>query len=132
MYTKAALRYSRVKTLFHPKTEPDFDEATLRDLITKIQGFDLSSASSDTMQQVFMTFVLSSSRRPQSVFHASIIDRYDGKDGRPGPTEKIADPAMGTADFLTAAMNYCLRRGDDDAHDRIYGIDSDERLSISR
>ena len=43
----------------------------------------------------------------------------------PGPTEKIADPAMGTADFLTAALNFCIERGDDDAFGRIYGIDSD-------
>ena len=43
----------------------------------------------------------------------------------PGPTEKIADPAMGTADFLTAALNFCTARGDDDAFGRIYGIDSD-------
>ena len=43
----------------------------------------------------------------------------------PGPTEKIADPAMGTADFLTSALNFCSERGDDDAFGRIYGIDSD-------
>lgn len=128
MYTKAALRYSRVKTLFHPKTEPDVDEATLRDLITTIQGFDLSSASSDTMQQVFMTFVPVVFKKSLSQYFtpASLIDTMV-RMVDPGPTEKIADPAMGTADFLTAAMNYCLRRGDDDAHDRIYGIDSDEK-----
>ena len=43
----------------------------------------------------------------------------------PGPTEKVADPAMGTADFLTATLNYCAARGDDDAFGRIYGVDSD-------
>ena len=43
----------------------------------------------------------------------------------PGPTEKVADPAMGTADFLTSALNFCIERGDDDAFGRIYGIDSD-------
>ena len=32
---------------------------------------------------------------------------------------------MGTGDFLTAALNYCDGRGDDDAFGRIFGIDSD-------
>lgn len=128
MYTKAALRYSRVKTLFHPRTEPELDEPTLRDLIMAIQGFDLSSASTETMQQVFMTFVPVVFKKSLSQYFtpASLIDTMVQMVA-PGPTEKIADPAMGTADFLTAAMNYCIRRGDDDAHDRIYGIDSDDK-----
>lgn len=42
-----------------------------------------------------------------------------------GPTDKIADPAMGTADFLTAAMND--RAEDDDIIHRVFGIDSDDK-----
>ncbi len=128
MYTNAALRYSKVETLFQPKTGPDLDEPTLRDLVTAIQGFDLSSASSDTMQQVFMTFVSVVFKKNLSQYFtpASLIDTMVQMVD-PGPTEKIADPAMGTADFLTSAMNYCMQRGDDDVHDRIHGIDSDPK-----
>ena len=55
-YRDAAIRYQRVKTLFTPTAESEVDENTLKSLVSAIQGFDLSSASSDTMQQVFMTF----------------------------------------------------------------------------
>jgi type I restriction enzyme M protein len=126
MYTSAAIRYSRVRTLFHPRSEPDLNEETLRALITSIQGFDLSSASSDTMQQVFMTFVPAVFKKDLSQFFtpASLIDTMVQM-AAPGPTDKIADPAMGTADFLASAMNYCVNRGDTDAHSRIFGSDSD-------
>ena len=127
LYTEAAIRYQRVQTLFTPVTRPELDEKTLRDLVQAIQGFDFSSASSDTMQQVFMTFVpvvfkknLSQYFTPSSLIETMV------RMVAPGPTEKIADPAMGTADFLTAALNFCVERGDDDAFGRIYGIDSDQ------
>lgn len=128
MYTKAAMRYSKVQTLFHPKTEPELDEPTLRDLVRSVQSYDLSSASSETMQQVFMTFVPAVFKKTLSQYFTpvSLIDTMV-KMVDPGPTDKIADPAMGTADFLAAAMNYCRVRGDDDAHDRVYGIDSDDK-----
>lgn len=126
MYTKASIRYNRVQTLFSPFTGSELGESTLRDLIRSIQGFDFSSASSETMQQVFMTFVphvfkkdLSQYFTPASLI-ATMVQMV-----APGPTEKIADPAMGTADFLTSAMSYCVERGDDDALGRVYGIDSD-------
>ena len=126
LYTEAAVRYQRVKTLFTPVTRPELDEKTLRDLVCAIQGFDLSSASSNTMQQVFMTFVPVVFKKNLSQYFtpASLIDTMIQMVA-PGPTEKIADPAMGTADFLTSALNYCIERGDDDAFGRIYGIDSD-------
>lgn len=126
LYTEASLRYNRVKTLFRPRTSPALDEATLRDLVAAIQGFDFSSVSNDTMQQVFMTFVPVVFKKNLSQYFtpSSLIDTMV-RMADPGPTEKIADPAMGTADFLTAAMHYCIARGDDDAMGRVYGIDSD-------
>ena len=126
LYTEAAVRYQRVQTLFTPVTRPELDEKTLRDLVRAIQGFDFSSASSNTMQEVFMTFVPVVFKKNLSQYFtpASLIDTMLQMVA-PGPTEKIADPAMGTADFLTAALNFCIERGDDDAFGRIYGIDSD-------
>ena len=126
MYTEASVRYARVQTLFSPVTRPELNEDTLRDLVRAIQGFDFSSASNDTMQQVFMTFVPVVFKKNLSQYFtpASLIDTMV-KMAAPGPTEKIADPAMGTADFLTAALNHCAERGDDDAFGRIFGIDSD-------
>ena len=126
LYTDASRRYQRVQTLFAPDPAPNLDEPTLRDLVGAIQGFDLSSASSDTMQQVFMTFVPVVFKKNLSQYFtpASLIDMII-KMVNPGPTEKIADPAMGTADFLTAALSFCMERGDDDAFGRVYGIDSD-------
>ena len=126
LYTEAAIRYQRVQTLFTPVTKPDLEERTLRDLVCAIQGFDFSSASSNTMQQVFMTFVPVVFKKNLSQYFtpASLIDTMIQMVA-PGPTEKIADPAMGTADFLTSALNFCTERGDDDAFGRVYGIDSD-------
>ncbi|MXX18230.1 MAG: N-6 DNA methylase [Dehalococcoidia bacterium] len=126
LYTSASIRYSRVETLFSPTPGPGVDEDTLRDLVRAIQGFDFSSVSSDTMQQVFMTFVPVVFKKDLSQYFtpASLIETMV-RMVAPGPTEKIADPAMGTADFLAAAMNYCMQRGDDDALGRVYGIDSD-------
>ena len=126
LYSEASIRYQRVQTLFAPVIGPELDQATLRALVSSIQGLDFSSASGNTMQQVFMTFVPVVFKKNLSQYFtpASLIDTML-KMVAPGPTEKIADPAMGTADFLTAALNYCTERGDDDAFGRIYGIDSD-------
>jgi len=126
LYGEAAVRYQRVKTLFAPAARPEVDESALRALVRAIQGFDLPSESSEAMQQVFMTFVPVVFKKSLSQYFtpASLIETMV-RMAAPGPTEKIADPAMGTADFLTAALNYCMDRGDDDAVDRIYGIDFD-------
>ena len=126
LYTEASIRYQRVQTLFSPATRPELDEPTLRDLVCAIQGFNFSSATSDMMQQVFMTFVPVVFKKNLSQYFTpvSLIDTMVQMVA-PGPTEKIADPAMGTGDFLTSALGYCIERGDDDAFGRIYGIDSD-------
>jgi type I restriction enzyme M protein len=44
---------------------------------------------------------------------------------RIGPNDIIADPAMGTADFLTAAMASRLALGEDDVIHRLKGADAD-------
>ena len=126
VYKDASVRYQRVRTLFSPTAESELDENTLKSLVSTIQGFDLSSASNDTMQQVFMTFAPVVFKRDLSQYFTplTLIDAMVEMVA-PGPTEKIADPAMGTADFLTSTLNYCAKRGDDDAVDRVYGIDSD-------
>jgi len=128
MYTRAATRYNRARTLFSPRSSSELNEAALRDLVSTIESFELSSASSETMQQVFMTFVPVVFKKNLSQFFTpvSLIDTMV-KMVAPGPTDKIADPAMGTADFLTSAMSYCVDRGDDDAFSRVYGIDSDPK-----
>lgn len=128
LYTSASRRYNPVKTLFSPRIGPDVDEPTMRDLVKTIQGLDFSSASNDTMQQVFMTFVPAIFKKDLSQYFtpASLIDTMVEM-AAPGPTEKVADPAMGTADFLTSTMSYCLARGDDDVPGRVYGIDSDQQ-----
>ncbi len=126
LYSEASVRYRRVETLYSPVIGPELDEDTLRDLVQAIQGFHFSSASSEMMQQVFMTFVPVVFKKSLSQYFtpASLIDTMV-RMVAPGPTEMIADPAMGTADFLTAALHYCTERGDDDAFGRIFGIDSD-------
>ena len=123
----AAKRYSKAKTLYSASKLSQLDEVTLRDIIKKIQGINLSSASNETMQQVFMSFV-------PSVFNKKSLDQYF----TPitlieaiveiigiGPNDKIADPAMGTADFLTAAMDFGLKNEQDDIGLRVFGVDAD-------
>ncbi|MEI9479303.1 MAG: N-6 DNA methylase, partial [Deltaproteobacteria bacterium] len=127
-YRKAANRYSRAKTLFYPTKGSELKEPALRDIIRKIQGLEFLSASNETMQQVFMSFV-------PAVFKKS-LDQYFTPIGliqamvqmvKIGPNDKIADPGMGTADFLTAAMEYRACMGDRDSDKRVFGIDSDQK-----
>lgn len=42
-----------------------------------------------------------------------------------GPNDNVADPAMGTADFLSAAMASRQAVGDEDIVNRVYGADAD-------
>ncbi len=126
VYLDSAKRYSRARTLFHPIAASELNERVLRSLIASIQGLDFSSASAETMQQVFMSFVpavfkkvLSQYFTPMSLIEA-VVAMVDI-----GPTDKIADPAMGTADFLTAAI--AARPCDEDISHRVFGIDSDEK-----
>ena len=128
IYETAAKRYVRAKTLFGPKRGSELPERTLREVIKHIQGVDFTSASNETMQQVFMSFV-------PSVFKKS-LDQYFTPIGlietmisfaQIGPNDTVLDPAMGTADFLTAAMEFRSQLGDDDIVQRIFGADFDQK-----
>ena len=44
---------------------------------------------------------------------------------KPGINDKVVDPAMGTGDFLTAAMQYRFRMNDGAIISRVYGMDKD-------
>ena len=128
VYEDSAQRYSHAKTLFDPVRGSQLPERVLRPLVESIQGFDLSSASNSTMQQVFMSFVpsvfnqkaLSQYFTPISLIE-TVVQMVDI-----GPNDKIVDPAMGTADFLTAAM--AARPMDRDITQRVFGIDSDPQV----
>ena len=126
VYATSATRYSHAKTLFHPVAGSELDERVLRHLVESIQGFDLSSASNETMQQIFMSFVPAVFKKSLSQYFTpiSLIETVVSMVGI-GPNDKIADPAMGTADFLTVAM--AARSGDDDIIHRVFGIDSDPK-----
>jgi type I restriction enzyme M protein len=126
VYLDSADGYSKARTLFHPIAASELDERVLRSLIGNIQGLDFSSATTETMQQIFMSFVpavfkkvLSQYFTPVSLIEA-VVAMVDI-----GPADKIADPAMGTADFLTAAI--AARPDDEDIIHRVFGIDSDEK-----
>lgn len=127
MYEVAASRYSRAKNLFSPTRRSDLPEKALRDIVRSIQGIEFISASNETMQQVFMSFV--------PTLFKKILDQYFTPIGliqtmvemvRVGPNDKIADPGMGTGDFLTAVMDARTRLGDPDAMQRVFGMDIDE------
>lgn len=127
-YATAAKRYSRAKTLFKRGDFTQLHERTLRQMVKLIQGTNFLAASNEMMQQVFMSFV-------PAVFKKS-LDQYFTPVGlvntmvlmaRIGPNDKIADPAMGTADFLTAASEYRAQFGDADILQRIHGMDSDPK-----
>ena len=128
LYRIASQRYSRATTLFTPNALPEISERTLRDIIKLIQGIDFISASNETMQQVFMSFVPAVFKKsldqyftPMSLIEA-MVDMV-----HIGPNDKVADPGMGTGDFLTAAMDYRSKLGDTDIIQRVYGIDSDPK-----
>lgn len=127
-YEIAARRYNRAKTLFSPVEGSELPERTLREVIKHIQSVNFTEASNETMQQVFMSFV-------PSVFKKA-LDQYFTPIGlietmvdmiQIGPNDTVLDPAMGTADFLTAAMDFRSHAGDDDILQRIYGADCDPK-----
>lgn len=128
VYKVAANRYSRATTLFSPHSASELPEAALRDCVRAIQGVNLSSAPSDVMQQVFMSFVPAVFKKSLDQYFTpvTLIDSMVDMT-MIGPTDKIADPAMGTADFLTSAMASRTAAGDDDAAQRVFGVDKDER-----
>ena len=128
VYALAARRYHRAKTLFHPTETSELDDDTLREVVEAIQGINLSSASNDAMQEVFMSFVpaLFKSSLDQYFTPVTLVDSMVYMVSI-GPNDRIVDPAMGTADFLTAAMSYRADLGDDDAHQKVFGIDTDSQ-----
>ena len=128
VYKIASRRYSRAETLFTPKPESELPERTLREIVKHVQGVDFTAASNETMQQVFMSFI-------PNVFKKA-LDQYFTPLGlietmvslcNIGPNDNIMDPAMGTADFLTAAMDYRASCGDDDIIQRVFGADCDQK-----
>ncbi len=127
-YELAANRYSKAKTLFGRARGSELPEEALRSIVRAIQGIEFSSASNETMQQVFMSFV-------PAVFKKS-LDQYFTPIGliqamvemvRVGPNDKTADPGMGTADFLAAVMDFRSKLGDQDIDQRVFGIDIDPK-----
>ena len=126
VYNKAATRYSRAETLFKPIAVSELPEAALRDVVRVVQSTEFSSASNETLQQVFMTFVPAVFKKNLDQYFTPIsLIQAIVQMVKIGPNDKVADPGMGTADFLTAAMEYRAKLGDKDIHQRVIGIDSD-------
>lgn len=128
IYKASARRYSNAKTLFYPSKETELEERTLRECIKIIQGTRFTDASNEAMQQVFMSFVPAVFKKnldqfftPQSLIK-TMVHMVDI-----GPNDSICDPAMGTADFLTSALENRTKKGDDDIVQRIYGADVDDK-----
>jgi type I restriction enzyme M protein len=128
VYEASSRRYSKAKTLYYPSKKSELDERTLRECIKLIQGVRFTDASNEAMQQVFMSFVPAVFKKnldqyftPQSLIK-TMVHMVDV-----GPNDTICDPAMGTADFLTAALESRSKKGDEDIVQRIYGADVDER-----
>lgn len=128
IYSVAANRYQRAETLFGANNgQPVLAEAALREAVKLIEGYEFTAASSEVMQQVFMSFVPAVFKKsldqyftPLSLIEA-MVDMADI-----GPNDTVADPAMGTADFLSAAMTSRQAVGDDDIVNRVYGADADK------
>lgn len=127
MYDMAASRYSRAKTLFRPRGS-ELSEDALRSLVRTIQGIEFSSASNETMQQVFMSFVPAVFKKSLNQYFTpiSLIQAMVAM-VKVGPNDKVADPGMGTADFLTAVMEHRGKLGDTDIDQRVFGIDVDAK-----
>ena len=127
-YSVAAKRYQKAKTLFESNGgAPALPESAMREAVLLIQGIEFAAASSDVMQQVFMSFVPSVFKKSLDQYFTplplidAIVDMVDI-----GPNDTVADPAMGTADFLSAAMAVRQAEGDDDIANRLYGADADK------
>jgi type I restriction enzyme M protein len=126
LYRTAANRYSKAQSLFNPVAVSELPERALRDIVRSIQGIEFSSASNETMQQVFMSFVPAVFKKNLDQYFTPIsLIQAVVQMAKIGPNDKVADPGMGTGDFLTAAMEYRARLGDKDIDKRLVGIDSD-------
>lgn len=128
IYAVSAKRYQRAKTLYEVKGGPPaLNEAAMREAVKLVQGISFTSASSDVMQQVFMSFVPAVFKKSLDQYFTplplidAMVDMADIADN-----ETVADPAMGTADFLSAALTSRQLLGDDDIVNRLYGADADK------
>ncbi|WP_295639638.1 N-6 DNA methylase [Novosphingobium sp.] len=127
-YLVAAKRYQKAKTLFEINGgAPALPETAMREAVELIQGIEFTAASSDVMQQVFMSFVPAVFKKSLDQYFTSLplIDAIVDMVAI-GPNDTVADPAMGTADFLSAAMAVRQAAGDDDIANRLYGADADK------
>jgi type I restriction enzyme M protein len=128
VYEKSARRYGRAKTLFTPVAGSELSEDVLRNIVRVIQGMHLSSASSEALQQVFMSFVPAVFKKELDQYFTPLtLVETMVKMAQIGPTDKVGDPGMGTADFLTVAMAEREAAGDSDMGQRILGIDKDQQ-----
>lgn len=125
LYEKTAKFYSKAKTLFATKSS-ELDTEALRNMILKIQGLNLLDSSTDSMQQVFMTFVPAVFKKELDQYFTPLtLINCMVEVLKPGINDKVIDPAMGTGDFLTAVMQYRFKIGDSGVVSRVYGIDKD-------
>lgn len=128
IYATAAKRYSKAKSLFRPTPGSELSDRTLRDIVKAIQGIAFAEAGNEIMQQVFLSFVPAVFKKNLDQFFTpltlieAMVEFVDI-----GPNDKIADPAMGTGDFLTAAMEVRADEGDDDVIQRVFGMDVDPK-----
>jgi len=127
-YKIAAKRYSRAKNLFSPKPETELEERTLREIIKLIQPVYFRHAGPESMQQVFQSFVPAVFKKKLDQFFTpntlieTMVEMVEI-----GPLDKVVDPAMGTGDFLTGAMDYRTKKGDADVIQRVFGMDIDSK-----
>jgi type I restriction enzyme M protein len=126
IYARTARIYSKAKSIFGQGSVNVLSERPMREIIEKVQGLDLLNSSSDSMQQVFMTFVPAVFKKDLDQFFTPLtLINCMVEILRPGPNDKIADPAMGTADFLTATMQYRFKHNDGQIINRVFGSDKD-------
>lgn len=125
LYARTARVYSKAQSIFGNHGF-ELSEKALKEMVEKVQGLKLLDSSSDSMQQVFMTFVPAVFKKDLDQYFTpltlvnSMVEIL-----HPGPNDKVADPAMGTADFLSATMQYRLKYNDGQIINRVYGSDKD-------
>lgn len=125
LYKKTSSFYSKAKTIFC-QSSSELDAKTLRSMVLKIQGLNLLESSTDSMQQVFMTFVPAVFKKELDQYFTPLtLINCMVEVLRPGINDKVVDPAMGTGDFLTATMQYRFRMQDGSIVSRVYGMDKD-------
>ncbi len=128
VYSTSATRYKQAETLFHPVPGSELPERTLREIVRSIQGIAFTKAGKDVMQEIFLSFVPAVFKTDLGQFFTplTLVDSMV-EFVCVGPNDKVADPAMGTADFLVAAMESRQKSGDDDIRQRIFGMDVDRK-----